>query len=102
MASVNNVCSQGVYSYLAEQHNYFRKDKLSKSLLIGSLATGSLFGVGKVLNIDFSYGVFLPLIFITAFGMGEGLMLQNKNDLEHKEAFDFMCEEKEGEEDEGN
>ena len=67
MASVNNVCSQGVYSYLAEQHNYFRKDKLSKSLLIGSLATGSLFGVGKVLNIDFSYGVFLPLIFITAF-----------------------------------
>ena len=34
--------------------------------------------------------------------MGEGLMLQNKNDLEHKEAFDFMCEEKEGEEDEGN
>jgi hypothetical protein len=102
MASVNSVCSQGVYAYLAEQHNYFRKDKLSKSLLIGSLATGSLFGVGKVLNIDFSYGVFLPLIFITAFGMGEGLMLQNKNDLEHKEAFDFMCEEKEGEEDEGN
>ena len=102
MASVNSVCSQGVYAYLAEQHNYFRKDKLSKSLLIGSLATGSLFGVGKVLNIDFSYGVFLPLIFITAFGMGEGLMLQNKNDLEHKEAFDFMCKEKEGEEDEGN
>ena len=102
MASVNSVCSQGVYAYLAEQHNYFRKDKLSKSLLIGSLATGSLFGVGKVLNIDFSYRVFLPLIFITAFGMGEGLMLQNKNDLEHKEAFDFMCEEKEGEEDEGN
>jgi len=83
MASVNNVCSQGVYSYLAEQHNYFRRDKLSKSLLIGSLASVSLFGVGKALNIDLSYGVFLPL--------------QNKNDLEHKEAFDFMCE-KEGEE----
>ena len=102
MASVNNVCSQGVYSYLAEQHNYFRRDKLSKSLLIGSLASVSLFGVGKALNIDLSYGVFLPFVFITAFGMGEGLMLQNKNDLEHKEAFDFMCEEKEGEEDEGN
>jgi hypothetical protein len=29
-------------------------------------------------------------------------MLQNAEDLDHKEAFDFMCKEKEGEEDEGN
>ena len=81
MASVNNVCSQGVYSYLAEQHNYFRRDKLSKSLLIGSLASVSLFGVGKALNIDLSYGVFLPFVFITGQFLYERIIKLNYSNL---------------------
>ena len=98
MVSVQSVCSQGIHAYLAEQHNSFRKEKLSKGLIVGGLTTGLLIGINQGLKLDIPMPyLFVPLLMIGAVSAGEGLMLQNAEDLDHKEAFDFMCKEKEGE-----
>jgi hypothetical protein len=103
MSSVSAICSRGIHAYLAEQHSYFRNKKLGVSLISGIIGSGLLLGVNQYTSLDIPTPMlFVPLAFTTAIGLGEGMMLQNKDDLEHKEAFDFMCKEKEGEEDEGN
>ena len=103
MVSVQSVCSQGIHAYLAEQHNSFRKGKLGKGLIVGGLTTGLLILINQGLKLDIPMPyLFVPLLMIGAVSAGEGIMLQNAEDLDHKEAFDFMCKEKEGEEDEGN
>ncbi len=103
MVSVHSVCSQGIHAYLAEQHNSFRKEKLGKGLIVGGLTSGLLIGINQGLKLDIPTPyLFIPLLMIGAVSVGEGIMLQNAEDLDHKEAFDFMCKEKEGEEDEGN
>ena len=103
MSSVSAICSRGIHAYLAEQHSYFRNKKLGVSLISGIIGSGLLLGVNQYTSLDIPTPMlFVPLAFTTAIGLGEGMILQNKDDLEHKEAFDFMCKEKEGEEDEGN
>jgi hypothetical protein len=102
MTSVSATCSRGIHAYLAEQHSYFRNKKLGISLISGIIGSGLLLGVNQFTSLDIPTPMmFVPLAFTTAIGLGEGIMLQNKDDLEHKEAFDFMCKEK-GEDDEGN
>ena len=103
MVSVQSVCSQGIHAYLAEQHTSFRKGKLSKGLIVGGLTSGLLIGINQGLKLDIPMAyLFIPLLMIGAVSAVEGIMLQNAEDLDHKEAFDFMCKEKEGEDDEGN
>ena len=103
MVSVHTVCSHGIHAYLAEQHDYFRKGKLSKGLIFGGLTSGLLIGCNQLFKLDIPKPyLFIPLLFVGAISVGEGIMLQNAEDLDHKEAFDFMCKEKEGEDDEGN
>jgi len=103
MVSVSSMCKQGVHAYLAEQHEVFRKRKLAKGIAFGSVSSLVLAFVNQRagLGIPIPY-LFVPLGFLTVMGMGEGIMLANNDDLEQKEAFDFMCKEKEGEDDEGN
>lgn len=98
-----DVCSKGIHFYLAEQHENYRKEQTLKGIGAGVVGTSLLFVANRFtdLSIPLAYQ-FVPLAFLTALGVGTGIMNQNKEDLEHKEAFDFVCKEKEDEEDERN
>lgn len=103
MDAVSAMCKQGIHAYLAEQHQQFRNKTLLKSIGVGALASGILAFVNQQANLSISVPyLFLPFGLITIAGMGEGILLSNNSDLEHKEAFDFVCKDKEGEDDEGN
>lgn len=101
MDAVSAMCKKGIHAYLAEQHQQFRNKTLLKSIGVGAFASGILAVVNQQANLSISIPyLFLPFGLITIAGMGEGILLSNNSDLEHKEAFDFVC--KEDEDDEGN
>ncbi len=90
--SVRSVCESGFHTYLAEQHRMSATTALSRGLLVGG-AGSALFAFA---NAKLSLGAnqllaLVPITVVTAFSVLHGSMTANKEDLEHKEAFDAIC-----------
>ena len=98
MSSVSAACARGFPAYLAEQHAAFRSRKLSQSVLFGGLSSVALFITNRTLNLEIPAPyLFVPLVFVSAIGIGEGILTANNDDMEHKEAFDDVCNKEDSE-----
>ena len=102
--SVRSICEQGFHTYLAEQHRSSLNKSISKGLIAGGVASGLLFFLNRVGNLDIEWFYLLtPLPLLTAASVAHQSVGVSSEDLEHKEAFDAICSkynEKDDEDDE--
>ena len=90
--SVRSICEQGFHTYLAEQHRSSLNKSISKGLIAGGVASGLLFVLNRVGNLDIEwYYLLTPLPLLTAASVAHQSVGVSSEDLEHKEAFDAIC-----------
>lgn len=90
--SVRSICEQGFHTYLAEQHRSSMSKSVSKGLVAGGIASGLLFAINRFGNLGIEWFYLLtPLPLLTAASVAHESVGINKEDLEHKEAFEAIC-----------
>lgn len=90
--SVRSICEQGFHTYLAEQHRSSMSKSVSKGLIAGGVASGFLAIINHFGKLDIEwYYLLTPLPLLTAASVAHESVGINKEDLEHKEAFEAIC-----------
>ncbi len=90
--SVRSICEQGFHTYLAEQHRSSMGKSVSKGLVAGGIASGFLAIINHFGKLDIEwYYLLTPLPLLTAASVAHESVGINKEDLEHKEAFEAIC-----------
>ena len=90
--SVRYICESGFHTYLAEQHRLNSNNALTRGLLVGGVGSFIFALANSKLKLGANQLLALvPLTVVTAFSVLHGNMTANKDDLEHKEAFDAIC-----------
>ncbi len=90
--SVRSICEKGFHTYLAEQHRSSMGKSVSKGLVAGGIASGFLAIINHFGKLDIEwYYLLTPLPLLTAASVAHESVGINKEDLEHKEAFEAIC-----------
>ena len=90
--SIRSACDRGFTTYLAEQHRSSMSKSVSKGLVAGGIASGLLFAINRFGNLGIEWFYLLsPLPLLTAASVAHESVGINKEDLEHKEAFEAIC-----------
>lgn len=98
--TIRSVCDKGFTTYLAEQHKEGMEKSLGKGVVVGSIITGVLWGADQFFKLDVPWWGFLSTFTIlTGLSVSQGAIFANADDLEHKEAFDAVCDKYEDETD---
>jgi hypothetical protein len=98
--TIRSACDKGFTVYLAEQHKEGMEKALGKGVVVGGVITGLLWGADQFLKLDVPWWGFLSTFTIlTGLSVGQGAIFANSEDLEHKEAFDAVCDKYSKEED---
>ncbi len=91
--TIRSACDKGFTVYLAEQHKDGMEKALGKGVIVGSIITGLLWGADQFFKLDVPWWGFLSTFTIlTGLSVGQGVVFANSDDLEHKEAFDAVCD----------
>ena len=91
--SIRSACDKGFTTYLAEQHKEGMDKAIGKGVIVGSVMTGILWGSSEFFNLDVPWWGFLSTFTIlTGLSVGQGAIFANAEDLEHKSAFDAVCD----------
>ena len=100
--SIRSACDKGFTAYLAEQHNDGMEKALGKGVVVGGVITGLLWGSSEFFKLDVPWWGFLSTFTIlTGLSVGQEAIFSNRNDLEHKEAFDAVCSKYEEKDEDG-
>ena len=98
--SVRSTCEKGFHAYLAEQHKSKMDSSLSLGLGVATVFTGLLYLSNEKLGLNLPmWQVFAVFPVITSASFIPTVFTLNAQDIEHKEAFDAVCEKYDEEED---